>query len=254
MKSEADVAPETRIDIEARSICKRFGDHEVLRDVNLRVRDGETYVIIGASGCGKSVFLKHILGLLKPDSGRVFVFGRDIGELSDDELLQVRRRVGMVFQLSALFSWLTVAENIALGLVEEGGHSPSEIDDIVTENLRLVDMDGTQKLLPEVLSGGMKKRVAVARALAMKPEIILFDEPTVGLDPIMSDNVDELIEDLKEKVKITSVVVTHDMVSAFRVGDRIGMMHDKHIIAEGTPDEIRHTAHATVRKFIARSL
>ena len=241
-------------DIEAIDLQKAFGDHEVLRGVNLQVRHGETLVIIGGSGCGKSVFLKHVLRLLVPDHGKMLVHGKDISPFSLSELIEMRRQVGMVFQLAALLSWLTVRENVGLALSEMSGHSKSEIAAVVEEKLSLVGMNGTEDLLPEELSGGMKKRVAVARTLAMSPQMILFDEPTTGLDPIMSDNVDDLIAELKEKVQLTSVVVTHDMTSAFRIGDRIAMLHEGRIQQIGAPDEIRNSDDPVVRQFIARHM
>ena len=239
-------------DIEAVGLYKAFGDHQVLRDVTLRIRHGETFAIIGCSGIGKSVFLKLVLRLLEPDKGQVLVHGHDISTFSPTMLLQLRRNVGMVFQSGALLSWLTVRENVGLGLSELGGYKEGEIDDVVATKLRMVGMDGTQHLLPEELSGGMKKRVAVARTLAMSPEMILFDEPTTGLDPIMSDNVDELIEDLKKQVQLTSIVVTHDMTSAFRIADRIGLLHEGRIEQVGTSDEIRNSDEPVVKQFIAR--
>jgi len=245
---------ETQYDIEAINVNKRFGSNHVLKDVNLQVRKGETFVIVGASGCGKSVFLKQIAALLTPDSGEVRVLGQLIHQLPPAELLAIRRRIGMVFQSSALLNSLTVGENVALGLTEHDHVGDDEARPIVNEKLALVDMEGTNDLMPEELSGGMKKRVAVARTLALGPEIILFDEPTVGLDPIMSNNVDELILGLKRYVKCTSVVVTHDMISAFRVGDRIGMFHDGHIIAVDTPRRFRDSGDQVVQDFIGRNI
>lgn len=240
-------------DIEAIDLNKSFGDHHVLRDASLKVHRGETFVIVGPSGCGKSVFLKHLVGLLRPDSGKVLVLGQDINALEPEDLLALRRRTGMVFQSSALLNSLTVEENVALGLTEHNQTDPDTIRNIVNEKLALVDMAGTNHLLPEELSGGMRKRVAVARTLALGPEIILFDEPTVGLDPIMSENVDDLILGLKKNVKCTSVVVSHDMITAFGVGDRIGMFHDGKIIAAGPPDEFRRSQDSVVQAFIARN-
>jgi len=240
-------------DIEARDLRKSFGDHEVLCGVNLQVPKGKTFVLVGPSGCGKSVFLKHIVALLTADSGEMIVLGKDIAALPPTELLELRRHVGMVFQSSALLNSLTVEENVALGLTEFKEKSPEEIRQIVNEKLALVEMADTNSLLPEELSGGMRKRVAVARTLALGPKIILFDEPTVGLDPLLSSNVDELILDLKEKVSCTNVVVTHDMITAFRVADRIGMFHEGAITALGTPQEFANSKEPVVREFIARN-
>jgi phospholipid/cholesterol/gamma-HCH transport system ATP-binding protein len=246
-------AQQPTYDIEARNLWKSFGDHEVLRGVNLKVRRGTTCVLVGPSGCGKSVFLKHIVALLTADSGEMIVLGKNIATLPPPELLELRRHVGMVFQSSALLNSLTVEENVALGLAESREKTPAEIRRIVNEKLALVEMENTNRLLPEELSGGMRKRVAVARTLALGPKIILFDEPTVGLDPLLSTNVDELILGLKEKVGCTNVVVTHDLITAFRVADQIGMFHEGEIIGLGAPEEFRNSTEPGVREFIARN-
>jgi len=239
-------------DIVATDLYKRFGSNEVLKGMSLRVRKGETFVILGRSGIGKSVFLKHVIGLMHPDRGEIRVLGKDIRALSGDELFEHRRRIGMVFQHSALLNSLTVEENVALGLTENGMKDRNEVRRIVNEKLAEVRMEGTNGQLPETLSGGMKKRVAVARTLALDPKIILFDEPTTGLDPIMSDNVDDLILDLRERVGCTCVVVTHDMITAFRVAHRIGLFHDGRLIEIAAPEEFRQSERAEVRDFIAR--
>ncbi len=238
--------------IQTKGLHKSFGDNHVLRGFDLNVKPGETFVLIGQSGCGKSVFLKHIIGLLKPDSGSVTVLGRDINSLRPRELEKLRIRIGMIFQSAALLNSLTVEENIGLSLVERGGFTAKQVRTIVGEKLELVGMAGTEKLMPAELSGGMKKRVGVARTLAMNPEVILYDEPSTGLDPVMSDNVDELIEDMKKKVKVTSIVVTHDMVTTFRVADRIGMMHEGRVVESGTPEMIRASKNPIVQQFVAR--
>ena len=240
--------------VEAIKVNKSFGTNHVLRDLDLQVRSGETFVIVGPSGCGKSVFLKHIVALLAPDSGEIVVLGEKISTLSPDELLALRRRIGMVFQSSALLNSLPVEENVALGLVEHDRLDPAEVKKIIDEKLALVEMEGTNLLLPEELSGGMKKRVAVARTLALGPEIILFDEPTVGLDPLLSTNVDELILGLKKNVKCANVVVTHDMITAFRVGDRIGMFNEGKIIAISPPQEFLNSKEKVVQEFIGRNV
>jgi phospholipid/cholesterol/gamma-HCH transport system ATP-binding protein len=239
--------------IEAHALNKSFGDNHVLKDLEINIRAGETFVIVGPSGCGKSVFLKHIVALLTPDSGHILVLGKDMLELEPEDLLQHRRRIGMVFQSSALLNSLTVEDNVALGLVEHDAHDLDTIRRIVDEKLALVEMGKTNRLLPEELSGGMRKRVAVARTLALEPDVILFDEPTVGLDPLLSDNVDRLILDLKDRVRCTNVVVTHDLITAFRVADRIGMFHDGKIIAVGTPEEFRDSRENVVVEFVARN-
>ena len=241
-----------QLDVKAVRLNKTFSDNHVLRNFELEVRHGETFVIIGRSGCGKSVFLKHIVGLLQPDSGTMCVLGNDVSALSGHELIDLHRRVGMVFQHSALLASLSVRDNIGLGLSERGV-SDEEIDRIAVEKLGLVDLENVEHLMPAELSGGMKKRVAVARTLAMNPELILYDEPTAGLDPVTCDDVDDLMVSMKERVGISSIVVTHDMVTAFRVADRIGMMHEGHIIQVGTPAEIRNSKDRVVQEFIARN-
>jgi phospholipid/cholesterol/gamma-HCH transport system ATP-binding protein len=251
-ESEPRLDSQAAPDIDVRGAHKSFGDKHVLRGLDLQVRQGETFAIIGRSGCGKSVTLKLVIGLLRPDRGEVYVFGRDVNRIPRRELLELRLRVGMVFQLSALLNSLTVEENVLLGLTERGGKGPEELRRLAREKLALVGMEGSEKLLPEELSGGMKKRVAVARTLAMSPDIILFDEPTTGLDPLMSDNVDSLIHDLKRKVRCTNVVVTHDMISAFRVADRVGMFHEGRIIEVGSPRQILESKNPVVQEFIDR--
>ena len=246
--------PDDDLDIAVRDVDKSFGDNRVLRGVDMDVRHGETFSIIGPSGCGKSVLLKHIMGLMMPDSGNVYVLGSCVNELDPHQLLQLRTRIGMVFQLSALLNSLNVRDNVVLGLSERGGYTEDELDAIAREKLGLVGLEGIEELTPSELSGGMKKRVAVARTLAMNPEIILFDEPTTGLDPLMSDNVDELILDLKRRVHCTNVVVTHDMISAFRTSDRIGMFHEGRIIETGTPQEFRDSANPVVQQFMDRNI
>jgi len=240
-------------DIKAVRLNKAFAGNHVLRDFELEVRHGETFTIIGRSGCGKSVFLKHVVGLLQPDSGTMYVLGRDVSTLSGRESIELHRRVGMVFQHSALLASLSVRDNIGLGLSERGV-SDEEIDRIAVEKLGLVDLEDIGRLMPAQLSGGMKKRVAVARTLAMSPEMILYDEPTTGLDPVTCDDVDDLMVSMKERVGVTSIVVTHDMITAFRVADRIGMMHEGHIIQVGTPGEICNSKDKVVQEFIARNI
>ena len=238
--------------IEIVNLHKSFYDNHVLRGVNLKVYDGETLVIIGKSGCGKSVLLKHIMGILKPDEGKVLVDGIDINH-SESNLFEIRKRFGMVFQGAALFDSLTVAENVIIGLREHTRLSYREMLDIAKEKLSLVGLEGTEHLKPAELSGGMKKRVGIARALALDPEYILYDEPTTGLDPIMADRINKLMLDLKRRLKKTTIMVTHDMHSAFMVGDRIAMLDEGKIIFEGTPEETLKTKNKRVREFIQSS-
>ena len=241
-----------KFDIIAKGVNKRFGSNHVLRDFDFQVRKGETFVIVGPSGSGKSVFLKHIIALHTPDSGEIEVLGKRLHDLPPDELLALRRRVGMVFQSSALLNSLTVEQNVALGLVENGERDYDKVKQIVEEKLAQVNMADTNHLLPEELSGGMKKRVAVARTLALDPEIILFDEPTTGLDPVMCDNVDDLILETKKCVNCTSVVVTHDLITAFSIADRVGLFHNGRLAAIGTPDQFRDSSEEAVQSFIHR--
>lgn len=236
--------------IEIRGLKKSFGRKTVLRNVNLTINEGDTLVVIGRSGCGKSVMLKHLVGLLKPDAGQVFVDGEDISRLSEKELFCIRTKFGMLFQSAALLDSLTVGENVALGLVEHSQLTPDEIACIVSEKLSLVGMDGIEDYMPADLSGGMKKRVGLARAIAYDPEIVLYDEPTTGLDPIMADSINELILHLKHELQITSIVVTHDLTSARKVGDRVAMMHEGEIIFNGSLDELDSTDHSIVKQFV----
>jgi len=236
--------------IEIRDLTKSFNSHKVLDGVSLNVERGQTKVIIGRSGCGKSVLLKHIVGILKPDKGQVFVDGQEVTKLKDKELDRTLMKIGMVFQGGALFDSLTVGENVGFGLIEHLHLSRKELLERIEESLCLVDLCGIDNLMPAELSGGMKKRVALARAISIKPEIILYDEPTTGVDPITADSINELIRSLHDKIKVTSVVVTHDMKSAYRIADRIAMLYQGKIIAEGTAEEIQHTAHPIVHQFI----
>jgi len=238
------------VKVELENVRKKFGDQPVLRGVNLKVSEGETLVVIGQSGCGKSVMLKHIVGLMKPDAGRILIDSEDITGYDELRLFTVRRKFGFLFQSSALLDSLTVAENVGLGLVEHTTSSPSEIRNIVREKLALVGMEGVEDYMPADLSGGMKKRAGLARAIAMEPEIVLYDEPTTGLDPIMADTINGLILSLKNQLRITSVVVTHDMKSARKVADRIAMLHQGEIIFSGTAGEFDGTDDPVVRQFV----
>jgi len=232
---------------------KSFNGHRVLNGLDLTIQSGESLVVIGRSGCGKSVLLKHIIGLMRPDRGHVYVDQNDVTTMGEIELNELRKRFGMVFQGAALFDSLTVGENIALPLREHTSLSESEIRERVKEKLRLVELEGIEGASPSSLSGGMKKRVGLARAIAMDPEFVLYDEPTTGLDPIMADAINALIRSLQGRLSITSVAVTHDMRSAYKIGDKIAMLHDGKIIYEGTPDEIRKCEDAVVCQFISGS-
>jgi len=236
--------------IEILNLSKSFNQRKVLDKTNLTIPDGKTYVIIGRSGCGKSVLLKHIEGVLKPDNGRVVINGQDLTEINENELNALRLRMGMVFQGGALFDSLNVGENVGFGLIEHDHLGADEIWERVEEALSLVGLSGIENIMPSELSGGMKKRVSLARALCIKPEIILYDEPTTGVDPITADSINELIKDLHDKLRVTSIVVTHDMKSAYKIADRIAMLYQGKIIAEGTPEEIQNSIHPVVYQFV----
>jgi len=238
--------------IEVNDLWKSFGRHEVLRGVDLDVVHGETLVVLGPSGCGKSVLLKHIIGLMMPDRGHVLFEGRDITAMEGIELSQMRTRFGMVFQGAALFDSMTVGGNVALPLVEHRGMAGSELASVVEEKLSLVGLEGTAALQPAELSGGMKKRVALARAVALEPDVILYDEPTTGLDPVMAEQINELIRSLQRKVNATSIVVTHDLHSACFTGDRIALMAEGKIAFVGTTEELKTSSNEHVRSFVAR--
>ncbi|MCH6567537.1 MAG: ABC transporter ATP-binding protein [Nitrospinae bacterium] len=232
---------------------KSFGANHVLRGVNLTVEPGESMVVIGGSGSGKSVLIKHIIGLLKPDRGSILVDGEEVTTMRERQLKELRKKFGMLFQAAALFDSLTVGENVAFALVEHTRLSRAEIADRVREKLTLVGLPGTEDLFPAELSGGMKKRVGLARALAIEPEVILYDEPTTGLDPIMADAINDLIVEMRERFAITSIAITHDMVSAYKIGHRLAMLYQGKIIFTGTPEECKNTTDPMVRQFITGS-
>jgi len=240
----------TQTSIEVRDLKKSFNHQRVLDGVNLDVYQGETLVIIGRSGCGKSVLLKHIIGLLQPDSGSVTVDGRRLSDLTHRELYKMRLTFGVLFQNAALFDSMTVAENVGLALVEHSGKTDAEIADIVSHKLELVGMKGTESMMPADLSGGMRKRVSLARAIAFEPRYIFFDEPTTGLDPITADAINELIVELGGRLAVTSIAVTHDMKSAYKIADRIVMLHEGRVINSGTPEEIEHSDDPIIHQFI----
>lgn len=243
--------PDNFVQIEG--LTKSFDEHQVLRGVDLDVECGESIVVIGQSGCGKSVLLKHLVRLLDPDQGRILLDGIDISTLRGRKLTKLRSRIGMLFQSAALFDSLTVAENVGLGLKESRMYTKAEIDDIVAEKLEMVGLGTASDKLPADLSGGMRKRAGLARAIASSPELLLYDEPTTGLDPITADLINDMIVDLNRKLNVTSLAVTHDMVSAYKIADRIIMLYEGKVEFDGTPDEIRGSSNPVVRQFISGS-
>jgi phospholipid/cholesterol/gamma-HCH transport system ATP-binding protein len=245
--------PHPRWHIRVRHLCKRFGESQVLDNVNVDLERGKVNVVIGASGAGKSVLVKHFMSLLRPDSGGVWVDGIDIFSLSTKDLALFRRKFGMVFQFAALFDSLSVEDNCAFPLREHTKKGKGEIRDIVRDRLAALGLDGTQKKFPGELSGGMRKRVGLARALVLEPEIVIYDEPTTGLDPLATKNVDDMILTTSERYHVTSVVISHDMASVFRIADRISMLHDKRILVSGTVDDVREFEDEYVRRFITTS-
>ncbi len=236
--------------IEVNNLVRRFGDRAVLDELSFNVHRGETLVIMGGSGCGKSTLLRHLIGSMKPTSGSVSLFGEEITEMKEREIERVRLRFGMLFQSGALLASLTVGENVALPLLQHTNKSVDEIEEIVREKLQMVGLTGFENLKPDEISGGMKKRVGLARALALDPELLFSDEPTSGLDPIMTAVVDQLTQKLTQSSHMTAVVVSHDMTSAFRIATRMIMLGHGSIVAEGTPEEIRNSPNAEVQQFI----
>ncbi|MDQ7051445.1 MAG: ABC transporter ATP-binding protein [candidate division KSB1 bacterium] len=239
--------------IEIIDLHKSFNGNPVLRGVDLQIHKGEAHVIIGRSGCGKSVLLKHIIGLLRPDKGDVVVDGIALSRLKRRDMYRVRKKIGMLFQNSALFDSMTVEDNIALGVREHRMFPDAEVRRRVAELLEMVGLPGIQRMFPSELSGGMRKRVALARALMMEPEYVLYDEPTTGLDPIMADSINELMIRINEAMGVTSVVVTHDMASAYKVGDKMSMLEEGKVIFTGTPEEIQASDNPIIQQFIRGS-
>jgi len=239
--------------IEIKQLSKSFGRNQVLDKLDLKIESGETLVIIGRSGCGKSVLLKHIMGILEPDSGNVHIEGKDLFSLDRASLEQFRLQLGMLFQGAALFDSLTVRENVGFSLDEHTTLGKLVIDERVRQKLSMVGLEGSEDKMPAELSGGMRKRVGLARAICNEPKYILYDEPTTGLDPITADVINELIIRMQTRLKITSVVVTHDMTSAYKVADRIAMLHQGKIIGMGSPEEIRTTSDPIIKQFISGS-
>lgn len=236
--------------ISLRQLNITFGTHTVLDNIDLDVYKGETLAVLGPSGTGKSTVLRSMIGLLEPNGGQIFIQGEDVSGLDEDGWNRLRMKMGMVFQYSALFDFLTVGENVAFGLRQHTDKSDEEIQGIVTQMLDLVGLPDTQDLYPAELSGGMKKRVGLARAIAVNPEIVLYDEPTAGLDPIMSRNISRLIKKTQEQMHVTSVLVTHDMQSAFYAADRVAMLYEGHIVAIGTAEEMKNSTNPIVKAFI----
>jgi phospholipid/cholesterol/gamma-HCH transport system ATP-binding protein len=232
-------------------LYKSFGENHVLRGVNLSVASGTTTVILGGSGSGKSVLMKHMIGLLRPDRGSVVIDGEAIEGLGERDLQRVRAKFGMVFQAAALFDSMDVFDNVAFPLREHTGLSEKEIDEVVHAKLSVVGLRNIDERYPDQLSGGMRKRVGLARALALEPSIVLYDEPTTGLDPITTDYVDDMILEAKQKLGVTSVVISHDIGSAFKVADRLAVLHEGVIIAEGPPDEVRASHTPFIEKFFS---
>lgn len=235
--------------IELKNLHKRFGSLEVLGGFTLEVEEGETLSIIGASGAGKSVTLKHIVGLIEPDQGEVWVDGQHVGELPLEDLYELRRKVGYVFQFAALFDSMTIYENVAMGL-RRVGLGDDEISNRVTAALYMVDLEGKENSLPDELSGGQQKRAGIARAVAFQPKYLLYDEPTTGLDPVTITVIDRLIQRMADELGVTGIVVTHDMDSAYRISDRIAMLHEGRVRTVGTPQEIRDSEDPVVKGFI----
>ena len=236
--------------IDIRHVYQTFGNRHILKDVSLSIQDGETMVILGASGSGKSTLLKLIIGLLRPTSGKVLVNGKDMAKLSEQELNEERRHMGMVFQYSALFDSMNVKENVAFGLRMHTKLSEKEIEKVVQEKLKLVGLEGIEDLMPSSLSGGMKKRVSLARAIALEPDIILYDEPTAGLDPIRSTDISLLIRNTQKVMHATSVVVTHDLKSAEMIADRMAFLYEGSFLAIGKPEELYASKDERVRQFM----
>jgi phospholipid/cholesterol/gamma-HCH transport system ATP-binding protein len=236
--------------IEIRGLCKRFGKKVVLDGLDLTVPRGENMVVIGGSGTGKSVLLKCVVGLLRPDEGEIRIDGEDITKMGEEELARVRRRFGMLFQGAALFDSMNVGENVGFALRRLRKYPEERIREVVDEKLSMVGLGEIRRMMPAELSGGMKKRVGLARAIASEPDILLYDEPTTGLDPIMADVINDLIVSLRERLGATSITITHDMASAYKIADRMAMLYKGRIIETGSPDEFRNTANPVVAQFV----
>jgi phospholipid/cholesterol/gamma-HCH transport system ATP-binding protein len=241
---------ESAIKIRVVNLHKSFGEKGVLRGVNLEVREGESMVIIGGSGSGKTVLIKCIIGLMPPDQGEIYVDGKEISALDEKKMNDVRKKFGMLFQGGALFDSLTVWENVGFGIQRQTQLKEEAIRKIASEKLALVGLKNVEDLMPAELSGGMRKRVSLARAIAIEPEILLYDEPTTGIDPILADAINDLIVEMKEKLHVTSIAITHDMKSAYKIADRIAMLYEGKIIQTGTSEEMKHSSNPIVQQFI----
>jgi phospholipid/cholesterol/gamma-HCH transport system ATP-binding protein len=238
------------IKIRVVNLQKSFGENHVLRGVHLEIQQGESMVVIGGSGSGKTVLIKCIIGLIRPDGGEIYVDGLEITSLNERRLNEVRKKFGMLFQGGALFDSMKVWENVGFGLRQQTRLGEEEIRRIATEKLRLLGLKDVEDLMPAELSGGMKKRVSLARAIALEPEMLLYDEPTTGIDPVVADAINELIIQMREKLNVTSIAITHDMKSAYKIGDRIAMLYQGKIIEVGTPDDIKNSPNPIVQQFI----
>ena len=241
---------ERKIAISVKNLEKSFDGRKVLDDVTMDIYQGEIFVIMGGSGCGKSTLLRHMSGAIRGDAGSVYFGDKDLTKLNDDEMEMVKRRFGMSFQSAALIDYMNVEENVSLPLREHTGLDPKIINIIVKMKLNLVGLQGYEDLFPSMLSGGMKKRVGLARAIAMDPEVVFYDEPTAGLDPVVCAVVDQLIADLSKKLLLTSIVVTHNMESVFRIADRIAMLYKGKVLQVGTPQEIKNSDNPIIQQFI----
>jgi phospholipid/cholesterol/gamma-HCH transport system ATP-binding protein len=238
------------VSIQLTNIHKAFGPKQILRGLSLNVEEGETVALVGFSGAGKSVTLKHIAGLLMPDQGSVVVDGNEVPTMKREDLYKLRLEMGYVFQFAALFDSMTIQENVEMGLVKKGGVGRKEMAERVSESLERVGLKGFENRLPAELSGGQRKRAGLARAIAYRPKYLLYDEPTSGLDPVTTEVIDRLILKMKEDLGVTSLVITHDMKSAYNVSDRIAMLYEGVVVEEGTPDQIRNSSNPIVRGFV----
>ena len=240
--------------VKVRNVFKSFGEHKILNGVDLDIEEGRITAVIGKSGTGKSVLLKNIIGIMKPDKGEIFFRDKDVVKMNKEELLEIRKNIGYLFQDAALFDFMSVEDNIKFPLVEQlGMKEGKELSGRVAELLELVGLPGTEKKFPSELSGGMRKRVGLARAIAVKPKIVLFDEPTTGLDPILAESIDELIDMVNKELNMTCVVISHDIASVFRHADKIALLYDGVIQFCGKPDEAYASDHEVLRHFISNS-